>query len=171
MKILMLILTFITAVALPTAQGADNVKFDGTLVADPCSLSPDSGDVDVDFRSIADKYLYQNTRTPGQPFTIHLIDCDPSLGSSATITFMGDEDRELSGLLAVPTLSGIAIGIETAEGAAVPLNRPSPAKTLSVGNNDFSFSAYVQAIPSALQNHTISRGDFSAIATFEASYP
>lgn len=153
------------------AQAKDNVKFDGTLVKDPCSLSPDSSDIDVDFSSIADKYLYRYTRAPGQPFVIRLEGCDVSIGNSVMITFSGDEESELPGLLKVKDLSGIAIGIENKNGTLQPLNKSTPASALSNGDNDFNFSGYVQATPSALQNHTIGRGDFSAIATFEVSYP
>ncbi|QJU38089.1 hypothetical protein [Serratia marcescens] len=39
----------------------------------------------MDFGTIIDKYLYLNTRTPGQTFEIRLAECDISQAKGITI--------------------------------------------------------------------------------------
>jgi type 1 fimbria pilin len=151
----------------------NNLHFDGTLVADPCVLDPKTTEIEVPFGTIVDKYLYLNTRTHSEPFTINLIECDTRLGNSVVVTFRGTESRELPGLLALTggPASGVAIGLETAGGQALPFNKPVPAMALSDGLTALQFQGYVQGEPTALKNHGIVRGDFKAVATFEIAYP
>lgn len=62
----------------PSAEAAatDNLNFDGTLVAEPCTLDPDTTNITLDFGILVDKYLYINTRTHSKPFSIRLLECD-----------------------------------------------------------------------------------------------
>lgn len=151
----------------------NNLHFDGTLVADPCELDPDTTNIRLDFGTVIDKYLYLNTRTHSQPFTLRLIECDTGLGNQAEITFRGTESRELPGLLALSggAATGIAIGMEMQDGTPLPLNEPVPPQTLQDGVTSLTFMGYVQGEPSAIQGHSIGRGDFTAVATFEIAYP
>lgn len=64
----------------------NNLHFDGTLVAEPCELDPNTTDITLDFGTVIDKYLYLNTRTHSQPFAINLIECDISLGKEVVMT-------------------------------------------------------------------------------------
>ncbi|MGG4661833.1 fimbrial protein [Providencia vermicola] len=145
-----------------------NVRLYGTLVADPCTVNAET--IDVDFGTIVDKYLYQNTRTLGQTFVIELMDCDLSLGNTVNVTFMGVESVALPGLLAVPN-HGIAIGIETTQGKAVKWNDATDALALSSPTSQLAFKAYVQGEPAAIAQQTIVRGAFSETATFKLDYP
>ena len=151
----------------------NNLHFDGTLVADPCELDPNTTDIKLDFGTVIDKYLYLNTRTHSQPFTINLVACDTSLGDEAVFTFKGTESSELPGLLALTQgpASGIAIGMELPDGTPLPFNQPTPQLHLQDGTTSLTFQGYVQGEPTAIQNHSITRGNFTAIATFEISYP
>ncbi|MEW5494364.1 fimbrial protein [Enterobacter cloacae] len=151
----------------------ENLFFQGALVAEPCSLAPDSEAIQVDLGSVIDKYLYQHARTPGKGFTITLTECDISLGERVDITIKGEESLSLPGLLkpgSGSTASGIAIGLETPEGEPIPVNATWPRR-LDAGNNDFSLQAYVRAEPDAVQNRDIIYGDFSAVVTFALDYP
>lgn len=151
----------------------NNLHFDGTLVADPCVLDPKTQDIRLDFGTVVDKYLYLHTRTHSQPFTINLIECDTRLGDSVLMTFKGTESRELPGLLALTTgpASGIAIGMELDDGTPLPFNKATPKFALQDKSTALQFRGYVQGEPVALQGHSIGRGDFTAVATFELSYP
>lgn len=156
-----------------TAQGADNLNFHGALVAEPCVIPPGKENLQLEFGTVVDKYLYLNQRTQGQRFELHLADCDLSLGASVKVTFSGDENRSLPGLLALATgsqASGIAIGMETAEGDAIALNKTGPKNLLIKDDNVVVFKAYVQGEPEAIANKTIARGPFSAVATFNLEY-
>lgn len=151
----------------------DNLQFNGTLTTEPCTLDPNSENINVDFGTVIDKYLYINMRTHSKPFDIHLLDCDTTLGKSVTVTFKGAEDAELTNLLALSggAASGIAIGLEQADGTALPINQTTSASQLMTGNNVLAFRGYVQAKPSAMQNQNLTRGDFTAMATFVLGYP
>ncbi|MFJ4235940.1 fimbrial protein [Serratia nevei] len=156
--------------ALP-AGAVDNMKFIGALVAEPCVIPPGQETVALDFGSVVDKYLYLNQRTPGTSFDITLADCDLSLGKTVRITLSGTESLALPGLLAPASQAGgIAIGLETPAGKAVPLNRPGDKFSLASGANGIRLQAYVRGEPEAIANKTIGRGAFSAVATFSLEY-
>lgn len=157
-----------------TSIMAETVEFEGTLVEDACEVYPGDESIELDFGTVVDKYLYLNTRTHSQPFTIRLINCDLVLGREVKVTFSGIENTVLSGLLAIDAASqasGIAIGLETENGTALPINTGNYTQNLHAGNgNNLNFKAYVQGEPLALQMKTIGRGEFLATATFELNY-
>ncbi|CAI1000446.1 Fimbrial adapter papK precursor [Serratia fonticola] len=155
-------------------QSADNLHFRGALVAEPCVIPPGEENIQLDFGTVIDKYLYLNQRTRGQQFAIHLAECDLTLGSTGVrITFRGNENLSLPGLLALDAASqasGIAIGIEAADGKPLPLNHAGHQYPLAKGSNLMVFKAYVEGEPEALANKTIQRGPFNAVATFSLDY-
>lgn len=149
----------------------DNLRFSGDLVADPCILDPDTEVIELDFGTIIDKYLYINQRTHSQPFTVRLLECDLSLGTTVTLTFTGATDSELTDMLAVTGVArGIAIGLETTSGVMLPFNKATPVFELTSGTTELILKGYVQARPTAIQNRSIVRGEFSAVATFTLNY-
>lgn len=161
-------------VPLPTlAAGENNVYLHGALVAEPCVIPPGDEEIQLDFGTIIDKYLYLNTRTPGQAFEIHLEECDLTLGKTVSVTFTGTENSALPGLLALDggsAATGIAIGLETPSAQPLPLNKASDKLLLQAGSNRIALKAYVQGEPDALRNQGIERGPFSAVATFNLDY-
>lgn len=159
--------------ALSCAVQADNVRLHGALVAEPCVIAPGDENVRLDFGTVIDKYLYTNVRTHGQPFEIHLKECDLSLGKTVKVTFSGTENSSLKGLLAIEgssLASGIAIGMETQGGQPFPLNKAGEGHWLASGDNTLTLMAYVQGEPEAIARRTIERGPFSAITTFRLEY-
>ncbi|MCU1756303.1 fimbrial protein [Pseudomonas helleri] len=155
-------------------QAADNLSFKGVLVAQACTIRPGDELIPVKFSDISTSSLYLNTRTPGEPFYIHLQDCDTHIADSVTVTFSGAENAELPGLLALGTGSvarGIAIGLETATDQLLPLNAPSPEQALNEGDNVISLKAYVRGEPTAIANESIRKGRFVANSTFTLAYP
>ncbi|CAI2529444.1 fimbrial protein [Serratia plymuthica] len=154
-------------------MAADNMRLHGALVAEPCVIPPGDETVVLDFDTVIDKYLYLNTRTHGQPFELHLAQCDLSLGKTVRVTFSGNESTALPGLLALngaSQASGIAIGMETPQGDPLPINQQGKAQALVSGANILTAHAYVQGEPDALKHKTIERGPFSAVATFSLEY-
>lgn len=159
--------------AFPSAMAADNVHLYGALVAEPCVIPPGDEEVQLDFGTIVDKYLYQNVRTQGQTFEIRLAECDITLGKTVKVVFTGMENTALPGLLAIDVGSGakgIAIGLETLEAKPLPLNKPSDDYVLQAGNSLIALKAYVRGEPQAIANRTIGYGPFSAVATFSLEY-
>ncbi|EMJ4651133.1 fimbrial protein [Serratia marcescens] len=152
---------------------ADNLRFSGALVAEPCVIPPGQETIALNFGSVVDKYLYTNQRTPGMPFEINLAECDLSLGKTVTVTLSGSESAALPGLLALAPGSqaaGIGIGLETPEGKKVPINRPGDKFSLASGVNGIRLWAYVRGEPNAIAQKTIVRGTFGGTATFTLEY-
>ncbi|EKN4799521.1 fimbrial protein [Yersinia enterocolitica] len=150
---------------------ADNMRFHGALVAEPCTIRPGDDAISLNFGTVVDKYLYSNQRTLGKQFQIHLVDCDVSLGTTANIIFTGNDSVNLPGLLAVDSSDmGIAIGLETLAGKPLYLNQSSDDIALDTGNNIITLKAYVRGEPDAITQSTIKRGEFSAVATFNLQY-
>ncbi|VEI15225.1 Major MR/P fimbria protein precursor [Serratia plymuthica] len=162
---------------LNTALAATNpevsVLYRGNLVAEPCTLLPEDENIQLDFGTVIDKYLYLNGRTNSKPFQLRLIDCDTSLGKTVKMTFSGTESIELPGLLALDGGSeakGVAIGLETEGGQALALNQQSRGHEITDGNNTITLQAYVKGEPEAIANKAIVRGMFTAVATFALEY-
>lgn len=155
-----------------SATGENNLHLYGALVAEPCVIPAGEEEIQLNFGGVVDKYLYQNTRTPGYEFSIHLVDCDLTLGGAVKMTFVGAENSTLPGLLAVSSGSakGIAIGLETADAKTVKLNQASDKFPLREGDNFIPFKAYIQGEPQALSSKTIEHGTFNATATFSLEY-
>lgn len=174
--VLPLIPGIILAMALTTKMGLaadNNVHLYGALVAEPCVISPGDEEIQLEFGTIVDKYLYKYTRTKGQAFEIGLAACDLSLGNVVKVTFSGTEDPELPGLLSLDgnsEASGIGIGLETQSSQMLAINQKSSSFPLQDGNSTIALQAYVQGENSAIANHSIGRGGFTATATFQLDY-
>jgi len=147
------------------------MRFHGALVAEPCTIRPGDEAITLDFGTVADKYLYLNQRTLGKQFQIHLIDCDLSLSKTAKVIFTGQSNVNLPGLLAVSGNEiGIAIGLETPAGKTLLLNQNSDDILLNASGNIITLKAYIQGEPNAINQRTIKRGGFTAVATFNLQY-
>nr|WP_245610274.1 fimbrial protein [Yersinia kristensenii] len=149
------------------------MKFHGALVAEPCVIPAGEENIQLDFGTVVDRYLYLNQRTQGQQFELHLAECDLSLAASIKITFSGEENHYLPGLLALSPgsqASGIGIGIESVDGELLPLNKSGQQYPLAKGSNVILFKAYLAGEPAAIVNKTIERGPFHAVATFKLEY-
>ncbi|CAI0775086.1 Fimbria A protein precursor [Serratia entomophila] len=168
-----LLLLGVSAHAPAAAPPSVNISYTGNLVTDPCTILPGDEEIQLDFGTVIDKYLYLNSRTLGQPFEIRLAECDLELGKTVKVTFTGTENTALPGLLAIDAASeatGIAIGLETLEAKPLWLNKESGDYPLQAGNSRIALKAYVRGEPKAITDKTIGRGPFSAVATFNLEY-
>lgn len=157
----------------PAVYAQENLIMKGALVEQPCLIAPGDENIYLDFGTIMEKYLATNQRTHAQPFQINLRDCDPELARSVNITLNGRESLSLPGLLEIDSASqasGVAIGIETAEGIPLKINEKSGWQGLRSGENSIPLKAYVQVEPEALKENSIKYGQFSAVATFSLGY-
>ena len=134
----------------------DNMRFHGILVDEPCTIKPGDETVELDFGNIPDKNLYAYQRTPSKLFQIRLSECDLTIGNSVTITSS--------------QASGIAVGLESENGNALPVNKETDKMSLNADDTILNFYAFIQGEPDAIANQSIKRGPFSAIATFHLNY-
>lgn len=168
LPIALLCISHISWSAAPTVA----ISYSGELVAEPCVIPPGEENIELDFGTVIDKYLYINQRTLGKAFTLRLAECDLSLGETVSIAFNGAESSALPGLLAIDsgTVSGIAIGLEYTDGVALPLNKATSKFRLQPGSNMISLKAYVRGEPEAIAARSIGKGEFHASATFLLDY-
>ncbi|MCR1574215.1 fimbrial protein [Klebsiella aerogenes] len=152
----------------------ENLRFHGSLVAQPCVIEPGDEHIELDFGSVIDKYLYINQRTHSQPFVIRLSKCNLALGKMVSLSFLGTESVGAPGKLALDATSqasGIAIGIEDREGKAILINQGNSSRyPLQSGVNRIILHAWVEAEQEALSTKSIVRGPFSAVVTFKLNY-
>lgn len=166
-------LALIVGIGVQCPVGAENVWLYGALVAQPCTLKPGDENIRLELSAVIDKYLYTHRRTEGTPFNLTLQDCELSQVNTVRITFRGAESLELPGLLTPDIGSeadGIALGIETAEGKPVALNKPGQGFSLVNGENSLALQVYIQGEPTAVVQKRIRLGAFSAFATFSLEY-
>ncbi|MED7793082.1 fimbrial protein [Klebsiella aerogenes] len=170
-----LILISVPLATVQASSAGTEMQFSGTLVDEPCTVVPEDTDIQLDFGTIVDKYLYTNKRTHSQQFTIHLQDCNiDDWGGAGTVTvrFEGAESADLPGYLAFSDpMMGAAIGIEEADGTFLGLNKNSTPQMLSDGSVALTYQAFVQGEPEALENKSLVLGAFDATATFFLEYP
>lgn len=163
-----------THAAFAAESGSAEMDFHGSLVAQPCWMNPDFANRVFDMGNIPNADLYYNPHSRMTNFSIVLSGCDFGETGKGTVTtrFEGNESAELPGYLALtPANTGAAIGLMTQKGAKLPLGETSAPVQVANGGNILNFTAYVQAEPTALANHTIALGDFTATATFFLEYP
>lgn len=156
------------------AVADENIKFSGTLVSLPCTISGSDLQIPVHFGAVNAHELYLGQTMPRIPFVLHLEDCDPSISDRVNVTFTGIEDQELPGLLKLDSsksvASGVAIGLENTNGDKISLHKSTQAYVLQQGSNQLAFRAYIAGEPAAIKQRLIQTGEFSAMAVLELSY-
>ncbi|MGP3139629.1 fimbrial protein [Serratia nevei] len=145
----------------------------GTIMNHACTLKPGDENIELDFGNVVNKNIYQNQRTDGDVFTLNFEMCDSTISNGVKISFSGLPNQQLPELLALSAGSqakGIAIGLETLSGEALPINTKGKKIGLVDGDNAISFKAYIKGEPSAIERKEIQPGAFIALASFEFSY-
>lgn len=161
--LLVYLLTMLNAVAVADTD----LQFRGTLIADPCIVSTDSDEQEVDMGTIASKTFINHPRSVPKSFRIHLLGCDLSLGSTVSVTFSGTEDGDQPGTFAVTgEAKGIAIALEDEEGKAIAPGTELKPMQLEAGNTWMNFIAYVQG----LNYSKVKEGPFESRAIFFLEY-
>jgi len=169
-KLIIALLFFVFSMPL---KANSDVSFSGTLVEEPCLLDPNDSAFELDMGTVIAKMLYSHTRMPGKPFSLHLLECDLSLGNTISITFLGTEDLEQPGLIALgagSTAKGVALGIETPQNILIPVNKPSVAQPLQEGANTLSLQYFISASKSSLENKLIKPGTVNYVMPFALEY-
>ena len=177
MRILTIATAFLAAMAAGAASaqsaGPNNMSFSGRLVAEPCTLDPADTKHELNFRGVATSEIYAKGRSAGRPITLHLQNCDISEGRTRVkVTLTGNPSTPLPGHLNLNAggAAGVAIGLETSHGIALPLNQANAIGTLTAGGTDIVINAFLRGEPAALANRTIQHGDINATVTFAFSY-
>jgi len=168
-----IIFSVIGCICATPGYSSGDIYVHGTLIAEPCTLMPGDEAIEIDFDTIVDNYLYINTRTHPEPFSIHLIDCDVADGEGVKVSFTGNENSNLPGLLALDPGSSatkLGIGIQSETGDLIPINTETALYPLVDGDNTLKFQSFVEAELVAIKSKAIGLGTFVATAVFILNY-
>lgn len=156
------------------AVAADNVFFSGQLMDQTCTLEPGSETRTLDFEDVGLQELYRDGRTASKAVVLNLIDCDASAGrTEVKATLSGHESAQIPGFLELDSGSpqGLVIGLEDAATQPLPLGRThSIGRVSQDGKQSVTFLAYLKALPDALSERSIGKGQLAASLTFTLSY-
>lgn len=153
-------------------QGHGKVKFKGSIIEAPCSITPDSADQTVELGQISNMALVDGRKSSPRTFDIELENCDVTgLTKGVQLTFTGaaasfDPTSKTLGI--VGTGAGAGIQITNGGGNVVTLGTPTPFQNIQTGDNTLRFSAYLKGNGGDIS--TITAGDFSSVADFTLSY-
>lgn len=149
------------------AQADTDIEFTGTLVADPCQVAMDDEEQQVEFGNIARRAFLNHDSTAPKTFTVRLVECDPSVAKTVSVTFLGDGDDALPGTFATTgEAKGIAIRLRDSEGHTVVPNKPLAATNVQEGETVLAWQAQV----TATAMHEVTEGEFFSTVTFSLAY-
>ncbi|MEY0234744.1 fimbrial protein [Providencia manganoxydans] len=157
------------------AMNSNDIQYSGKLIALPCTVDPLYENFGVDFGgNINSKDLLNGERRYSkEDIQFHLTDCDTSLGNSIAVKFSG-VSTTANGLLNVDAgsqASGIAVGLETPSGVALPINNVSVGVLMPITDDEMTIRvrSYLQAIEGA-RVETMTPGFFTATLTYTLMY-
>ncbi|WP_272691079.1 fimbrial protein [Providencia sp. PROV116] len=157
------------------ASNSNEIQYSGTLIALPCTVNPQYENFEVFFGfSINEKDLANGRRFYSKEDILFRLDnCDVSMGNSISAKFSAASTTD-AGLLnvdAISEASGIAIGLETPSGVALPINNTQVESMVPIKDGEMiiRLRSYLQAIDSGAIN-TVTPGFFSATLTYSLIY-
>lgn len=139
-----------TAHANPIAQNGGLIHFTGELVSPSCSVSTDTSNQTVALGRVGTNILtHVGDKSHPVPFSVKLVDCDPTVLPTAAVGFYGQTVKDHPNLLVVSSdgsdaASAQNVGLEISDSENNILNFGSQftaPKTLNKGTNVFNFTA------------------------------
>ena len=147
------------------------IKYMGTVVNAPCSVSADSehGIVILDQVTLDSMGAKGETSGQAKAFNISLENCDVTTYTNATVTFHGQSSPDQAGVLANTAGSGAAKGVALQlfgpDGNKLDVEKESSKQILSTGTNKIPMSVdYVTTADAA------TAGAVESVATFQVTY-
>jgi len=166
-------LVLLVGVSAPVYAGLGqiNLRMTATLVANSCTVSPDSKSKTVDMGSWATKqFIGTPLGVPPVRFALNLENCGGTSG--VKVSFTGTPDKDDNTLLALNTGSGAAtnlgIAILDKDKNRISLGKPSTVYPISAGTAKVSMVFYAQYVAST--GKTVEPGTVNADATFTLDY-
>lgn len=165
-----------TLASAATTVSGGTVHFTGQIVNAACAISADSMNQTVNmgqFRTARFKAV--GDRSGDVPFQIKLLDCDTSVSTKASATFVGAADATDATVLSVSNISGggagsaSGLGIELTDSKGLVLTPNgvvfSTPATLTDGANVLNFNARYKSTKAS-----VLPGQADADATFKIKY-
>ncbi|HIF9174497.1 TPA: fimbrial protein [Photobacterium damselae] len=164
-----MVLASSSAFAATASSGEGIVRFQGSVIAAPCSIAPESVDQTIDFGQLSKAHLDAGGISQKKILNIDLLNCtvDASGATKNTVqvTFSGDSgtaDDEL------PTSGGTNTSIViNGYGENVTYGTPTPAVTFLNGSNTLTFDTWAKMATGSTEVNT---GEFTAVSNFILTY-
>ncbi|MFT8210731.1 MAG: fimbrial protein [Symbiopectobacterium sp.] len=144
------------------------VTFHVQVVSSPCSFQDNNKEIIVEMGETSTRTLQTQQHGDWHTFTLGLTECNTDTFQNVAIQFLGTEDTQLPGRLALDSSSGakgVAIGIYYGN-SLVAINNNSEWIPSQVGDNILPFSARIEKTA----DDTLQSGDYTATAHFKLSY-
>lgn len=174
---IVLISSALTSQVFAASGGNGRINFTGTVISAPCSIAPNSTDINVNLGQVADNVLKTwNKYSQNVRYSIYLKDCNlteqkvgavvyPAL-SKVNVTFSGIADSAAPILLAnTGSAGGVGIRLIDANGILLKLNDTSSDINLNTGQNQIVFAARVEA-----NGELVTTGTIVSQATYALNY-
>lgn len=152
-------------------QGHGQIKFTGSIIDAPCSITPDSSNQNVYLGQVSALSLKDGGKSTPVPFSISLEKCDTVTKKSVAATFTGAEKGDLLGITG--SAKGAGIVLTDGSGSVIKLGTTTSAQAIMDGSNSLSFSAYLQGSmgEDGKTAATVVPGEFTSTANYALSYP
>ncbi|APC14115.1 MULTISPECIES: fimbrial protein [Providencia] len=161
------------ASSLTWGNNTTSVNYDGTLVNLACVID-DETPIEVNMGSIIDKQIYLHGHSVNKKFNLILKDCDPMLANSIVITLNGSSGNVTpDGYLKFDTGSeakGAVIGIADDKLSRVQIGKKLSPRLTESGTMSVPLYAFVQGTPEAIQNNSITLGQFTATLFYTINF-
>lgn len=145
------------------------VNFVGQVVDAACSVSSDSVDQTVTLSQVRAAKLTSAGQTANQKedFKITLEDCDTTVSQNAAVTFNGQSDTLMAGVLAntagAGAASNVALQLYGPDGQVLNIGDTSSAVTLIDGENIIPLSVDYIATGAAIAGNVASTATFNMV--------
>ncbi|MEW5561995.1 fimbrial protein [Enterobacter asburiae] len=165
----LLALSFLTGTAQAAPEDSGKITFTGAITASPCSIAPDSTDINVPMGVVTASVLKQGGQATPVPFNINLLDCQAD--STVTVKFTGTADGTDGTLLGLQGghAAGAGIALLSDNNTQIPLGEDSSDIQINSGNNSIRLQAALKG-NSTEAAHVVTPGEFTSLATFTLAY-
>ncbi|MBK4715099.1 MULTISPECIES: fimbrial protein [Tenebrionibacter/Tenebrionicola group] len=146
------------------------IQLQGELVTTPCGLAPESSPVTVDFGQLPIHALADNARAGNVQKNIVLQYCDPTVASSAVVTYTPTSIDPANDALAAftsGTATGAGIGLRDSGNQDVVWGQETTPVQIVKDQTTIPFVAYVQADSASA---TPTAGTFQSTINFSIAY-
>ena len=155
-------------------QGHGQIKFTGSIIDAPCSITPDTANQNVYLGQVSSLALKDGGKSTPVPFNISLEKCDTITKKTVAATFTGAPSKGNKDLLGITgSAQGASIVLTDGGGNIIKLGTTTGSQSIMDGSNSLAFSAYLQGDMSedGKTSADVVPGEFTSTANYALSYP
>ena len=157
------------AFAVATEAGKGQIKFTGSIIEAPCSITPGTSNQNIELGQISSTALQDGGKSTPVTFQIDLEKCDTTSLPGVTATFTGPASASNTDLLGITgSAKGASIVLTDGAGTPIKFGTATSPQLIMDGSNTLVFSAYLQG--DTTEGAVITPGEFTSIANYALAY-